>query len=203
MAKVNISQAAHMAGVSRPTIHKKINAGELSTERANGKTLIDVSELERVFGTLVTPGILKPHRQDLHVETPQVVTILQLHIERLQHEIEVIRQERDSENARGGGGRGAPPPRGGGGLGITEKQPVPSPPATGQREKGGGGGGWVTQEVVGPPLSPPPRGGGAPPVRRGGLPPSPSPPLKGREMGGCGGGWGATEPPLGRWVPDN
>ncbi len=76
MAKVNISQAAHMAGVSRPTIHKKINTGELSTEKANGKTFIDVSELERVFGTLVTPGTPKPNRQDLHIETPQVVTIL-------------------------------------------------------------------------------------------------------------------------------
>jgi len=97
MAKVNISQAAHMAGVSRPTIHKKINAGELSTEKANGKTFIDVSELERVFGTLVTPGTRKPHRQDLHVETSQVITILQAHIDRLQHDIEVIRQERDSE----------------------------------------------------------------------------------------------------------
>jgi hypothetical protein len=97
MAKVNISQAAHMAGVSRPTIHKKINAGELSVDKANGKTFIDVSELERVFGTLVTPGTPKPNRKDLHVETPQVVTILQSQIDRLQHEIDAIRQERDSE----------------------------------------------------------------------------------------------------------
>jgi hypothetical protein len=97
MAKVNISQAAHMAGVSRPTIHKKINTGELSTEKANGKTFIDVSELERVFGTLVTPGTPKPNRKNLHVDTPQVVGILQSQLERLQHEIDVIRQERDSE----------------------------------------------------------------------------------------------------------
>jgi Helix-turn-helix domain len=97
MAKVNISQAAHMAGVSRPTIHKKINTGELSVDKANGKTFIDVSELERVFGTLIPPGTLKPNRQDLHVETPQVITILQSQLDRLQHELEVIRQERDSE----------------------------------------------------------------------------------------------------------
>jgi helix-turn-helix protein len=97
MAKVNISQAAHMAGVSRPTIHKKINAGELSADKANGKTFIDVSELERVFGTLVPPGTPKPNRQTLHVATPQVVTMLQSQLDRLQHELEVIRQERDSE----------------------------------------------------------------------------------------------------------
>ena len=140
MAKVNISQAAHMAGVSRPTIHIKINAGELSTERANGKTLIDVSELERVFGTLVTPGILKPHRQDLHVETPQVVTILQLHIERLQHEIEVIRQERDSEKRvreREEEAHRAERERL---YGIIEKQTLLLPPAKDPVEKRGGGG---------------------------------------------------------------
>jgi Helix-turn-helix domain len=97
MAQVNISQAAHMAGVSRPTIHKKINAGELSAEKADGKTLIDVSELERVFGTLVPPGTLKPNRQALHAGTPQIASILQSEIERLQREIDVIRQERDSE----------------------------------------------------------------------------------------------------------
>jgi helix-turn-helix protein len=97
MAKVNISQAAHMAGVSRPTIHKKIKAGELSADKANGQTFIDVAELERVFGTLMPPGTPKPNRQDLHVDIPQVVTILQSEIERLQRELEVLRQERDSE----------------------------------------------------------------------------------------------------------
>jgi hypothetical protein len=33
MAKVNKSQAAKMAGVSRPTIDKKIKTGELSAEK--------------------------------------------------------------------------------------------------------------------------------------------------------------------------
>jgi hypothetical protein len=97
MAKVNISQAAHMAGVSRPTIHKKINAGQLSVEKLDGKTLIDVSELERVFGTLSTPGTMKPPRQDGHADTAQIATILQSQIARLERELEVIRQERDSE----------------------------------------------------------------------------------------------------------
>jgi hypothetical protein len=97
MAKVNISQAAQMAGVSRPTIHKKINAGVLSVEKTDGQTLIDVSELERVFGTLVAPGTAKPNRQNRHADTSQVATILQSQIERLERELEVIRQERDSE----------------------------------------------------------------------------------------------------------
>jgi hypothetical protein len=97
MAKVNVSQAAQMAGVSRPTIHKKINSGELSVEKTDGKTLIDVSELELVFGTLVPPGTPKLNRKDFHADTSQVATILQSQIERLERELDVIRQERDSE----------------------------------------------------------------------------------------------------------
>jgi hypothetical protein len=97
MAKVNISQAAQMAGVSRPTIHKKIKSGVLSVEKMDGRTLIDVSELERVFGTLVSPGTPKPERKDLRSDTSQVATILQSQIERLERELDVIRQERDVE----------------------------------------------------------------------------------------------------------
>jgi hypothetical protein len=59
--------------------------------------LIDVSELERVFSTLVTPGTLKPNRKDLHADTSHVATILQSQIERLERELDVIRQERDNE----------------------------------------------------------------------------------------------------------
>jgi Helix-turn-helix domain len=93
MAKVNISQAAQMAGVSRPTIHKKINAGKLSVEKVDGKTLIDVSELERVFETLVPPG----RRKDLHQDTSEVTAILRSQIEHLQRELDVTRQERDRD----------------------------------------------------------------------------------------------------------
>jgi Helix-turn-helix domain len=97
MAKVNISQAARMAGVSRPTIHKKINEGALSAEKANGQTFIDVSELERVFGTLRLPGPPTPTRQDLHLETPQVISLLQSHIERLERELDTMREETERE----------------------------------------------------------------------------------------------------------
>jgi hypothetical protein len=57
--------------------------------------LIDVSELERVFGTLVAPGTLKPNRRDVHSDTPQITAILQSQIELLQRELDVTRQERD------------------------------------------------------------------------------------------------------------
>jgi hypothetical protein len=95
MAKVNVSQAAQMAGVSRSTLHKQLNAGKLSAERVDGRTLIDVSELERVFGTLVPPGTLKPNRRTTQSDTPQITAILQSQIELLQRELDVTRQERD------------------------------------------------------------------------------------------------------------
>jgi hypothetical protein len=95
MAKVNVSQAAQMAGVSRSTIHKQLNSGKLSAERTDGQTLIDVSELERVFGALVPPGTLRPNRRSTHPDTPQITAILQSQIELLQRELDVTRQERD------------------------------------------------------------------------------------------------------------
>jgi hypothetical protein len=97
MAKVNVSQAAQMAGVSRPTIHKKIKSGVLSVEKTDGRTLIDVSELERVFGTLVPPGTPKPGRKDLHSNTSQIAAFLQSQLELLQRELDVTRQERERE----------------------------------------------------------------------------------------------------------
>ena len=81
MAKVSKSQAARMAGVSRPTIDKKIKSGGLSCEKKEDGTVeIDVSELERVFGKLVALDAVKPARKDLQSDTSQVAAILQSQI---------------------------------------------------------------------------------------------------------------------------
>ena len=96
MAKVNKTQAAQMASVSRPTIDKYIKQGKLSAEKKEDGTVeIDVSELERVFGALVAPGAAKPERKDLRSDTSQVAAILQSQIEYLQREIDVMRKEKD------------------------------------------------------------------------------------------------------------
>ena len=54
MAKVSISQAAKLAGISRTALYKSyINKGLLSTSRDEaGKKYIDISEILRVFGKL-------------------------------------------------------------------------------------------------------------------------------------------------------
>lgn len=50
MTKVTISEAAQRGFASRPTIYRAIKTGSLSAEKKDGQTLIDVSELLRVYG---------------------------------------------------------------------------------------------------------------------------------------------------------
>lgn len=51
MAKVGAQRAADLTGKSKSTIQRAMNSGKLSYEMdANNRRIIDVSELERVFG---------------------------------------------------------------------------------------------------------------------------------------------------------
>ncbi len=51
MAKVGAQRAAELTGKSKSTIQRSMNSGKLSYEMdANKRRIIDVSELERVFG---------------------------------------------------------------------------------------------------------------------------------------------------------
>jgi len=51
MAKVGAQRAAELTGKSKSTIQRAMNSGKLSYELdANNRRIIDVSELERVFG---------------------------------------------------------------------------------------------------------------------------------------------------------
>ena len=53
MSLLSISDAAHVAGVSRRTIQRSIQSGRLSTTTsATGDRVIDTAELLRVFGPL-------------------------------------------------------------------------------------------------------------------------------------------------------
>lgn len=132
--KFNIVQAAELAGVARQTIHRFIKKGKLSVEKtADGKTVIDKSELLRVFPNLVTPGASHMLRSD----TPQVTAILQSQIELLQRELDVTRQERerDREEYRREKDRL---------LGIIEKQTLLLPTPKDPEEKKGWWRRWLT-----------------------------------------------------------
>jgi len=50
MAKVGVQRATELTGKSKSTIQRAMNTGKLSYDVDNGRRLIDVSELERVYG---------------------------------------------------------------------------------------------------------------------------------------------------------
>ncbi len=56
MAKLNITQAAHAVGKHRSTLQRHIKDGTLSAEKdAADNPLLDVSELQRVYGHVENP----------------------------------------------------------------------------------------------------------------------------------------------------
>lgn len=105
MARVSISEAARLAGVSRPTIYKLLKSGELSYTSAvkHGKPVktIDTSELMRVFGTIevVNGGNSVSVKID-DASTPVNSGFLQ----DLQHQVALLQAEnaglKDAVNAR-------------------------------------------------------------------------------------------------------
>jgi hypothetical protein len=94
--KLNISQAADLSGFSRTHIHKLIKKGDLTAEGPAGRKVIDLSELARLYPHVLT-GEPKPNSKVTRNETSQVTSILQSQIERLERELDAMRQERDSE----------------------------------------------------------------------------------------------------------
>lgn len=70
--KVTAKDACEMAGVSRSKLYKDMDAGHLSyTERNDALRgrFIDVSELERVYGTLKTPDTTENTSTDVNMST--------------------------------------------------------------------------------------------------------------------------------------
>lgn len=53
MAKVNLTQGAKLAGISRSTLNRHIKEGKISkVNGADGKPCVDTSELHRAYGDL-------------------------------------------------------------------------------------------------------------------------------------------------------
>lgn len=65
MAKVGAQRAAELTGRSKSTIQRSMNSGKLSFELdANNRRIIDVSELERVFGLAPQGGSASASNDD-------------------------------------------------------------------------------------------------------------------------------------------
>ncbi len=98
MAKVSISEAIRMAGVSRSHFYNKyINKGLISVQVEDDKKLIDVSELIRVFGDIHVENSSKEHIRTVeHIEsTPDKNKIIELLEQQLQ---ESKQRENDAKN---------------------------------------------------------------------------------------------------------
>jgi len=96
MATVSISEAARLAGISRPTIYKLINSGQLNVTSVvkGGKTVkaIDTSELIRFFGTIesfsaATDFTVNPEQDVTRFNGPD--------LQDLQHRIELLQKENE------------------------------------------------------------------------------------------------------------
>lgn len=88
MACHNVSEAATLAGVTRRTIYRYIKQGKLSASVAHdGKSVIDTSELLRVFGSLSQPNVLESPTGSQEKQ-PEYVTQLLAEMSQMRSEIE-------------------------------------------------------------------------------------------------------------------
>lgn len=92
MPKVNITEAAKLAGITRQYLHKKyIKTGTITVEKDNaGHPLIDTSEIMRVFGNLKDDSkqVTQSYRE-ITTENDGKTTALQMEIQLLREQLVV------------------------------------------------------------------------------------------------------------------
>jgi len=94
MAKVGAQRAAELTGKSKSTIQRAMNAGKLSYEvDANSRRLVDVSELDRVFGLMPQNNNNAPKSSDEGAGASAMM--MELELEKARHAIEIERLRMD------------------------------------------------------------------------------------------------------------
>lgn len=94
MAKVSVAEAAKLTGKSVKTIYRHIDTGKLSSsQNENGSKLIDISELQRVYGDLKIKNENVIESQMSHTENQNDTQIRQL----LQQENELLKKLLDEK----------------------------------------------------------------------------------------------------------
>lgn len=100
MTKVNLTQAAKLAGVGRSTLNRHIKEGKLSKGLDDqGKPYVETSELQRVYGNLShdTPSQTVPVAQH---GTPHETPEKEIKIARLEAELEAAKGKIEDQAAR-------------------------------------------------------------------------------------------------------
>jgi len=98
MAKVGAQRAAELTGRSKSTIQRAMNSGKLSFEiDANDRRIIDVSELDRVFGLLPQNGSASSNGGAAQQETTSQAELQRaadlLEIERLKMRVRALEDQ--------------------------------------------------------------------------------------------------------------
>ena len=94
MAKVGAQRAAELTGRSKSTVQRSMNSGKLSFEiDANGRRLIDVSELDRVFGLLPQNGNTSSAQQETTSQSELQRAADMLEIERLKMRVRGLEEQ--------------------------------------------------------------------------------------------------------------
>lgn len=88
MAKVGIKRATELTGVSKSTIQRAMKSGKISYEVDNNRKLIDVSELERVYG-MQTSGASTDDSMQVESSAPS----FEVELQKARHALEVDRLE--------------------------------------------------------------------------------------------------------------
>ena len=104
MPILTITDAAKAAGISRPTLYRRIKSGQLSTVRqSDGTKGVDSSELMRVFGTLQadTDHTVKSEHHEIEDVLHERIKGLERENALLQHNNEFLRiQLADEKNEK-------------------------------------------------------------------------------------------------------
>lgn len=97
MAKVGAQRAAELTGKSKSTIQRAMNSGKLSYEvDANGRRVIDVSELERSFG--LEQGSAPANAASVEQELEKAQSLLET--ERLKMRIRMLEEQLESNDTQ-------------------------------------------------------------------------------------------------------
>ena len=98
MAKVGAQRAAELTGKSKSTIQRAMNSGKLSYEMDNNKRrVIDVSELERVFG-LKSQNESKSGSASVEAELQKAADMLEM--ERMKMRIKMLETQLESSTTQ-------------------------------------------------------------------------------------------------------
>jgi chromosome segregation ATPase len=90
MAKVGAQKAAALTGKSKSTIQRAMNDGKLSYDLdTNGYRVVDVSELERVYGLKQRQPAARPQNEDLQ----KASTLIEM--ERLKMRVKMLEEQLD------------------------------------------------------------------------------------------------------------